>query len=121
MPGTRHNIGISARIPLLFGVLTGKFTRASRFPDGDHRQENLSPEKLAGFLNQLVRLYFLFQGTEVTMAQTALRFILSNDVVATVIPGAKRPSQAVENCAASDLGLLPADVLAKIAAVIKGT
>jgi len=116
-----HNIGIIARIPLLFGVLTGKFTRASRFPDGDHRQENLSPEKLSGFLNQLVKLYFLFQGTEVTMAQTALRFILSNDVVATVIPGAKHPSQAVENCAASDLDLLPADVLAKIAAVIKGT
>lgn len=116
-----HDIGIIARIPLLFGVLTGKFTRASRFSEGDHRQENLSPEKLAGFLNQLVRLYFLFQGTEVTMAQTALRFILSNDVVATVIPGAKHPSQAVENCAASDLGSLPADVLAKIAAVIKGT
>ncbi len=116
-----HNIGIIARIPLLFGVLTGKFTRATRFPDGDHRQENLSREKLAHFLNQLVRLYFLFKGTEVTMAQTALRFILSNDMVSTVIPGAKRPSQAAENCTASDLGPLPPDVLAKITAVIKGT
>lgn len=115
-----HNIGIIVRIPLLFGVLTGKFTRATRFPDGDHRQENLSPEKLAQYLNQLVKLFFLFQGKEVSMAQTSLRFILSNDVVSTVIPGAKRPSQAAENCVASDLGPLPSDVLAKIAPVIKG-
>jgi aryl-alcohol dehydrogenase-like predicted oxidoreductase len=116
-----HNIGIIVRIPLLFGVLTGKFTRATRFSEGDHRQENLSPEKLAGYLDQMVKLFFLFQGTEITMAQTALRFILSNDVVSTVIPGAKRPSQAAENCAASDLGPLPPDLLARIAAVIKGT
>jgi aryl-alcohol dehydrogenase-like predicted oxidoreductase len=43
-----------------------------------------------------------------TMAQFALRWCLDYDAVTTVIPGAKRPDQARQNAAASELPPLPA-------------
>jgi aryl-alcohol dehydrogenase-like predicted oxidoreductase len=52
-----------------------------------------------------------------TLAQFALRWILSFDAVTTVIPGARRPGQVVENASAADLPPLPADTLAKVAAI----
>jgi aryl-alcohol dehydrogenase-like predicted oxidoreductase len=36
-----YGIGVIARIPLLFGLLTGKFTRDSQFGDDDHRRFNI--------------------------------------------------------------------------------
>jgi aryl-alcohol dehydrogenase-like predicted oxidoreductase len=49
-----------------------------------------------------------------TMAQMALRWILMNDGVSTVIPGAKTPEQALANAAAADLPELPASTMARI-------
>src|SRR5207245_10039707 len=52
---------------------------------------------------------------ETTMAQMALRWILMNDGISTVIPGAKTPEQASANAAASDLSELPASTMDRIA------
>ena len=65
-------------------------------------------------IDQFEKLSFLKEGKGDTWAQIALRFILSNDAVSTVIPGAKTPQQVEDNCAASDLGLLPESDLEKI-------
>ena len=51
-----------------------------------------------------------------TMAETALRFILSNPDVATVIPGMRRPEHVRSNLAAGDAGPLPPDLLALLRA-----
>jgi aryl-alcohol dehydrogenase-like predicted oxidoreductase len=49
-----------------------------------------------------------------TMAQFALKWILSFDAVSCVIPGARRPDQAVANAAASDLPPLPPETLTAV-------
>jgi aryl-alcohol dehydrogenase-like predicted oxidoreductase len=48
------------------------------------------------------------------MAQFALRWILMQDAVSCVIPGAKRPAQAKDNTAAADLPALSDSVMAKV-------
>jgi aryl-alcohol dehydrogenase-like predicted oxidoreductase len=49
-----------------------------------------------------------------TMAQLALRFILSSPDVTTVIPGTRRPEHLAANVAAAEAGPLPADLLAAL-------
>lgn len=104
----QYGIGVIVRIPLLFGLLCGKFTRGSIFGPDDHRRFNLSPEKLDGYLKRLEELRPLYERYPgQTMTQVSLRFCLSHPACHTVIPGGKTPAQVTENCAASDLGPLP--------------
>jgi aryl-alcohol dehydrogenase-like predicted oxidoreductase len=49
-----------------------------------------------------------------TMAEMALRFILSNPDVSTVIPGMRKPRHVEANLAASDAGPLPPDLLVEL-------
>lgn len=105
-------IGVIVRIPLLFGLLTGKFTRASRFGEDDHRRMNLSPEKLDALLGRLEALDPLFaRFPGQTKTQVALRFCISHPACHTAIPGAKTAQQVADNCAASDLGPLPPEAI----------
>ncbi len=111
----KYGIGVIVRIPLLFGLLTGKFTRASTFSEDDHRKMNLAPEKLAAYLAALEKQQPLFQRFHnQTQTQVSLRFCLSHPACHTAIPGAKTPAQVNDNCAASDLGPLPEDVLTSL-------
>jgi aryl-alcohol dehydrogenase-like predicted oxidoreductase len=107
-----YGTGVIVRIPLLFGLLTGKFGRDARFTDDDHRHMNLSPEKLDAFLAQVEDLQDVFgRFPDETMAQVSLRFCITHPACHTVIPGAKTPEQVIDNSAAGDLGPLPADIL----------
>ena len=110
-----HGVGVIVRIPLMFGLLTGKFTRESRFSEEDHRNMNLSPEKLEDYLTRLERMRPLFEShSGQTMAQVSLRFAITHPACHTAIPGAKTPEQVADNCAASDLGPLRKDDLVLI-------
>ncbi|MDZ7820754.1 MAG: aldo/keto reductase [Candidatus Marinimicrobia bacterium] len=105
-----YGIGVIVRIPLLFGFLTGKFDRHTRFKEEDHRSMNLSPDKLEKYLQQLEKmrpLYEKYPGQ--TKAQLALRFCISHPATHVAIPGAKTEQQVLDNIAASDLGPLPED------------
>ncbi|MCX7625062.1 MAG: aldo/keto reductase [Candidatus Sumerlaeaceae bacterium] len=97
----RHGLGVIVRSPLLFGLLTGKFTRESRFGEDDHRRMNLSPEKLSQYFDKLDELEPELaeerQRTGATRAQQALAFCLRHPACHTVIPGAKTPLQVIEN------------------------
>jgi aryl-alcohol dehydrogenase-like predicted oxidoreductase len=100
-----HGIGVIVRIPLLFGLLSGKFDRESRFGEDDHRRMNLSAEKLDGYLEALEGHQNLFNRyKEQSKAQVSLRFAISHAACQTAIPGAKTPAQVQENCSSSDLG-----------------
>lgn len=113
----RRQVGILARVPLASGMLTGKLTLHSQFAGDDHRNFNrhgeafdvgetfsgVDYEVALGAVTEIGRLL----PPRVTMAQLALRWILMFDAVTCAIPGAKRPSQATENCAASDLPAIP--------------
>jgi aryl-alcohol dehydrogenase-like predicted oxidoreductase len=111
----KYGIGVIVRIPILFGFLTGKFNKDSRFNEDDHRNMNLSPEKLEKYLQQLELLQPLYERYPAqSMAQVSLRACISHPACHTAIPGAKTPQQVEDNCAASDLGSIPSDEIPEI-------
>lgn len=108
-----YGLGVIVRIPLLFGLLTGKFTRASRFGDGDHRRFNLSPDKLDDLMTRWDGLRAAYQRfAPQTATQVSLRFCISHPAVHVCIPGGKTPSQIDEHLAAAVLGPFSPEELA---------
>jgi len=106
----KYGIGVIVRIPLLFGLLTGKFNANSTFDEDDHRRMNLSTEKLKIYFEKLKKVKPLFDRyKDQTMAQVSLRFCISHSACQTAIPGAKTAKQVTENSMSSDLGPIPAD------------
>jgi aryl-alcohol dehydrogenase-like predicted oxidoreductase len=123
----RRGVAILARVPLASGLLTGKMTRESTFAKDDHRQYNRygqafdRGETFSGVdfetgLEAVEEIKALLP-EGMTMAQFALRWILMFDAVSCVIPGAKRPSQAEDNCKASDFPPLGDETMERIAAI----
>jgi aryl-alcohol dehydrogenase-like predicted oxidoreductase len=103
----KYGMGIIVRIPILFGLLAGKFDRDSTFADDDHRRLNLSPEKLGKYFEQLERMKpFFIKHKRHTMAQLSLRFCVSHPACHTAIPGGRTAEQVIENIAASDIEYL---------------
>ncbi|MDH3248779.1 MAG: aldo/keto reductase [Acidimicrobiia bacterium] len=106
-----RNVGVIVRVPLASGLLTGKMTRSTTFGDDDHRNYNRHGEAFdvgetfagIGFdtgLAAVDELNALVPGGA-TLSQMAIRWILMHPAVSTVIPGAKRPDQAIENTRAA--------------------
>ena len=119
-----RDIGVIVRVPLASGLLTGKLRRDTEFAADDHRLFNRHGESFdvgetfAGLdyetgLDVVEELRPLVPDGA-TMAQLALRWILDNDAVSTVIPGAKTVEQARANAAASDLPPLPGETRRRI-------
>jgi len=112
----KYDIGVIVRIPILFGLLAGKFDRDSKFGDGDHRKSNLSAEKLNTYLEQLDRFKTFFENhKQHTMAQLSLRFCISHPACHTAIPGGKTAEQVIENVAASELDFIRYEDFPKLA------
>ncbi|WP_162340028.1 aldo/keto reductase [Cyclobacterium salsum] len=90
--------GILARMPLQFGLLTGKFSKSTRFPKDDHRAFRLPPELLATALDTLEKdVWHLCETDGLSKTELAMSFILSFKGVSSVIPGIKTPRQALQN------------------------
>lgn len=110
-----YGTGVIVRIPLLFGFLTGKFNKDTKFNNDDHRNLNLSKEKLEDYLKGLERIKPLFEYyPDQSMGTVSLRFCISHLACHTVIPGAKTPEQVEENCIASDLDKIPNNIVPEI-------
>ena len=106
-------VAVIARVPFDEGSLTGTLTKSSRWPAGDFRNAYFVPENLAPTLQRIEKLKRVVpQG--MTLPEMALRFILANDDVSTVIPGMRKLANVRANMAASDAGPLPADVMDRL-------
>ncbi len=119
-----RRIGILARVPLASGMLTGKMRTSTSFEEDDHRSYNRYGEAFdvgetfSGVPYDVglaaVEELRLLLPEGVSMAQLALRWILMFDAVTCAIPGAKTPTQAADNAAASDLPLLDDGTMAAV-------
>jgi aryl-alcohol dehydrogenase-like predicted oxidoreductase len=94
-----HHYGVIARMPLQFGLLTGKFDRNSRFGADDHRAARLNPGILEQAEKYLLPVWDLAKKYETTPGELALRFDLSLHKVSTVIPGMRNEKQVMQNIA----------------------
>ena len=109
------NIGIIARVPLDEGSLGGKLTAETRFPPEDWRARYFGPENLPETVARVEKLKPLVPAG-MSLAEMALRFILSNPVVSTTIVGMRKADHVQENIHAADRGGLSFQLLEKLRA-----
>lgn len=107
------NIGVIARVPFDEGTLTGTLTKNSRWSQGDWRNTYFVPENLNASVDHAEALRPLIP-PGMTMPEMALRFILSNPTVSTIIPGMRKLKNVEANMAASDGHTLPPEMLQKL-------
>jgi len=107
------NVGVIARVPFDEGTLTGTLTKESKWPEGDWRntyfvKENLIPSvEHADVLKPLVP-------KGMSMPEMALRFILGEPTVSTIIPGMRKLNHTITNLKTSDPGPLDQDLMKKL-------
>lgn len=106
---------VIARVPFDEGTLTGTLTKESTWPEGDWRNTYFVPENLIPSVERADALKPLVP-EEMRMPEMALRFILSDPTVSTIIPGMRKLSHVESNIAASDAGPLPNNLHEKLRA-----
>ncbi|MEM7331174.1 MAG: aldo/keto reductase [Chloroflexota bacterium] len=123
------DVGVIVRLPLASGLLAGKFTAETTFDESDHRHYNKDGEafnvgetfaglpfekgvELADQLKPLVP-----EG--MTMAQFSQRWILDHEAVSTVITGASKTQQAIDNAKSSSLPSLSSELHQQITEIYK--
>jgi aryl-alcohol dehydrogenase-like predicted oxidoreductase len=124
-----RDVGLIIRVPLASGLLTGKFSKDTSFAPDDHRSFNRHGEQFdVGETFSGVDYATGVEAAEelkalvppgASLTQLALRWILDNDNVSTVIAGARTSDQVGDNAAASDLPPLPKSTHAAIAALYR--
>jgi len=117
-------VGIIARVPLASGLLSGRYTHGTTFGASDHRTYNRHGEAFdvgetfsgvdfdTGV--EAAREFAALLPADLPPAQAALRWIIQQPGVTTVIPGARNPEQARQNAAAADLPPLNGEQLRSI-------
>lgn len=95
----KNGYGIIARMPLQFGLLTGKFTRKTTFSANDHRSFRLTEEILDRTLTALDDVWKMAHERNITKTTLAMSFCAGTPGISTIIPGIKTPEQAVMNSA----------------------
>jgi aryl-alcohol dehydrogenase-like predicted oxidoreductase len=120
-------VGIIARVPLASGLLSGRYSHGMSFAADDHRTYNRHGEAFdagetfsgvdfdAGV--DAAREFAALAPAGGSSAQAALRWVIQQPGVSTVIPGARNPEQARQNAAAADLAPFGAGELAAIAGI----
>ncbi|MGH8889214.1 MAG: aldo/keto reductase [Acidothermaceae bacterium] len=114
-------VGIIVRVPLASGLLTGKYDEHTQFGADDHRTYNRHGEAFdvgetfSGVPFDVgvaaAREVATLTPPGQTTAQLALRWIIDQPGVTTVIPGARNPAQVDANAASADLPSLNHDLL----------
>lgn len=107
------DVGVIARVPFDEGTLIGNLTIDSSWPEGDWRNSYFVPENLKSSIEHVERLKPLVPDG-LTMAEMALRFILNNPIVSTVIPGMRKIQHVKSNLATSDAGPLDEQLAAAL-------
>ena len=109
----KRNVAIIVRGPLASGLLTGKINKETKFSKNDHRNYNINGEafdvgdtfsgvnfeKGLEAVEELKRLV----PDNFSLSEIAIKWVLMNDAVSVVIPGALNKSQVQMNANVSDL------------------
>ena len=114
------DVAVIARVPFDEGTLTGTLTKDSTWPEGDWRNSYFVPENLipsverADAVKKALADWNREHSTNITMPELALRFILGNEDVSTIIPGMRKLRHVESNIEASDKGPLPSELQEKM-------
>ena len=112
----RHQVGVIVRVALDEGGLTGKITPDTTFEPSDFRSRYFRGDRKQQVYARVQEIASDLEITLDQMAETALRFVLSNPVVSTVIPGMRSVRNVERNCQVGDGHGLPAELREKLKA-----
>jgi aryl-alcohol dehydrogenase-like predicted oxidoreductase len=109
------DIGVIARVPFDEGTMTGTLTKESSWPASDWRSTYFVPENLDASVDRAEALRPLIP-EGMTMPELALRWILADSRVSTIIPGMRKRRNVEANTAVSDGRALGLDLLRQLKA-----
>lgn len=104
-----NGYGIIARMPLQFGLLTGKFDNGASFSNSDHRKNRLTPEIINACSQSLQPVWELCKKYNCSKTQLALSYLLSYQQVSVVIPGIRTEKHVTDNTTGL-FNILPEDM-----------
>lgn len=110
----KNNISILARVPFDEGALTGNVTVDTVFPEGDFRNNYFRENRKQQVQERISRLKDDVSGETESVAETALRYIVSFDAVTSVIPGMRSEKNLLSNINSVEKGALSKDMLEKL-------
>jgi aryl-alcohol dehydrogenase-like predicted oxidoreductase len=112
----RHapNCCFNVRVTHASGMLEGKYTEDTIFPENDHRRHRPRSWLVNG-VRKVRTLDFLERG--MTLGQAAIKWLLAEPLVVTTLPNVYDDEQLAEFAAASDLPDLSAEQLARVEAL----
>lgn len=107
----KQDVGIIVRLPLASGLLSGKWTKDTKFAATDHRNFNANGERFnvgetfsglpfekgIAFAEELRQI-----APKYPMSQFALRWLLDHPAVSTIIAGVTKPAQLRDNVEATN-------------------
>lgn len=96
-----HGVGVIVRVALDEGGLTGAITPDTEFEEGDWRQSYFKGDRKREVFERTQALSFLTEDGS-SLAEAALRFVLSHPAVSSVIPGMRSPGRVEQNVKVSD-------------------
>jgi aryl-alcohol dehydrogenase-like predicted oxidoreductase len=108
------DVAVIARVPFDEGTLTGTLTKESTWPEGDWRNTYFVPSNLIPSVERAEALKPVAADAGISMPEAALRFILSNPTVSTIIPGMRKLSHVESNIASSDAGPLDDELMEEL-------
>jgi len=97
-----HGVGVIVRVALDEGGLTGRITASSTFPEGDFRNTYFGGDRAAQVEQHVAALVDELGISADQLPDTALRYVLDNPAVSTVIPGMRTVRNVERNAATSD-------------------
>lgn len=104
------DVAVIARVPFDEGSLIGNLTKDTTWPAGDWRGTYFVPENLSRTVDRVEKLKPVVP-RDMTLPEVALRFVLSNPDVATVIPGMRKQRNVRANMDAVEKRALPAELI----------
>ncbi|MBI1897986.1 MAG: aldo/keto reductase [Acidobacteria bacterium] len=110
----QRNIGVIARVPFDEGSLTGTITPRSTFDGDEFRAFYFRGDRKQQVEERVSRLLAGLSADGSSLAEVALRFVLTHPAVSTVIPGMRRVRNVEANCSVSAKGPLPEALLAVV-------
>jgi aryl-alcohol dehydrogenase-like predicted oxidoreductase len=109
-----HGVGVLARVPFDEGGLTGRIDAETTFPEGDFRNDYFRGDRRREVAERVRGIADELGVTVEGVPELALRYILSEPAVSTVIPGMRSIRNVERNMAAGDGRGLPKDEVAKL-------
>jgi len=110
----KNNISIIARVPFDEGALTGNISTNTDFPLGDFRNNYFRGTRKVEVKLRVDSIMNDVKTEVSSMAEAALRYIISFDAITSVIPGMRKEKNLMANIASVKKGPLSAELLKEL-------